>query len=78
MEEAPFCMLVLNVGSYRKQLRFGGVPLRHGATLPMCLAAMMFVPNTAPIGCTSEVEGFGQSDFVHGAAVPNWDASACI
>ena len=79
MEEAAFCtMLVLNVGSYRKQLRFRGVPLGQGATLPMCLATMIFVLNTAPVGCTSEVEGFGQSDFVHRLAVPNGDGGACI
>ena len=65
MEEAALCtMLVLSVGSYRKQPRFRGVPLGQGATLPVCLATTMFVLNTAPVGCTSEVEGFGQSDFV--------------
>jgi hypothetical protein len=66
MEEAALCtMLVLNVGSYRKQLRFRGVPLGQTATLPMCLVTVMFVFNTPPLGCTSEVEGFGQSDFGH-------------
>ena len=39
MEEAAFCtMLVLNVGPYRKQLRFREVPLGQGAALPMSLA----------------------------------------
>jgi hypothetical protein len=79
MEEAALCtMLVLNVGSYRKQLRFRRVPLGQGATLTMCLATMVFVLNTAPVGCTSEVEGFGQSDFVHRRAIPNGDGDACI
>jgi len=79
MKEAAFCtMLVLNVGPYRKQPRFRGVPLGQGATLPVCLATMMFVLHTAPVGCTSEVEGFGQSDFVHRAAVPNGNEDACI
>jgi len=49
MEEAAFCtMLGLNVGPYRKQLRFREVPLGQGATLPMCLATMIFVLNTVP------------------------------
>jgi hypothetical protein len=79
MEEAAFCtMLVLNVGPYRKQLRFREVPLAHGVTLPLCLATMIFVLNTAPGVCTSEVEGFGQSDSVHRLAVPNGDGGACI
>jgi hypothetical protein len=55
-----------------------GSALGQGATLPMCLATMMFVLNTAPVGCTSEVEGFGQSDFVRHLAVPNGDGDACI
>ena len=79
MEEAALCtMLGLNGGPYRKQPRFRGVPLGQGATLPMCLATAIFVLNTAPVGCTSEVEGFGQSDFVHRLAVPNVDGGACI
>jgi len=79
MEEAAFCtMLVLNVGPYRKQPRFRGVPLGQGATSPMCLVTVMFVFSAPPLGCTSEVEGFGQSDFVHRLAVPNGDGGACI
>jgi hypothetical protein len=79
MEEAALCtMLVLNVGPYRKQPRFREVPLAQGATLPMCLATMIFVLNMAPVGCTSEVEGFEESDFVHRLAVPNGDGGACI
>jgi hypothetical protein len=79
MEEAAFCtMLGLNGGPYRKQPRFPGVPLGQGATLPMCLPTMIFVLNTAPGVCTSEVEGFGHSDFVHRLAVPNGDGGACI
>jgi hypothetical protein len=79
MEEAALCtMLVLSVGSYRKQLRFREVPLGQGATSRMCLVTVMFVLNTAPLGCTSEVEGFGQSDFGHRLAVPNGDGGACI
>jgi hypothetical protein len=79
MEEAAFCtMLVLNVGPYRKQPRFREVPLGQTASLPMCLVTVMFVFSTPPLGCTSEVEGFGQSDFVHRMAVPNGDGGACI
>lgn len=79
MEEAAlFTMLVLNAGPYRKQPRFRGEPLGQGATLPMCLATTMFVLNTASVGCTSEVEGFGESDFIHSLAVPNGDGDACI
>jgi hypothetical protein len=38
MEEAAFCtMLVLNVGPYRKQPRFRGVPLGHGRYIPYAL-----------------------------------------
>jgi len=49
MEEAAFrTMLGLNMGPYRKQLRFREVPLGQGATLPMCLATMIFVLNTVP------------------------------
>jgi hypothetical protein len=79
MEEAAFCtMLVLNVGPYRKQPRFRGVPLGHGRYIPYALRNHIFVLNTAPVGCTSEVEGFGRSDFVHCLAVPNADGGACI
>jgi hypothetical protein len=40
------------------------------ATFPMRFATVMFVFSTPPLGCTSEVEGFGQSDFVHARLFP--------
>ena len=40
------------------------------ATFPMRFATVMFVFSTPPLGCTSEVEGFGQSDFVQAWLFP--------